>query len=330
VSYFNFYIGRLSYLDSSPTQNPKYQHFNYVTKAEGIQAEFPISVSLSIPPGGSHQLASTLRTLAPNLSTSEFNVSFPLTPDRARIRWTETGTAPNFRTLRPINYGTVPATTTYAVTSASATSKVITLTGAGVDLSSAVHGDIVYLQASDNSFTSPLNASSPLASYTVLSSTVNSITVRDINNYLVEETSIVLGADYDSVIRVFSATGVLIGDRVSFNQASSFSIDNKTGTYQVVDVTDRDLVVINPNAIPETVVSGVAAPFSIYNYLIKFAAIEANTDFSLTINGGTAIKVTQIQPYLAIFAGSTEAYSLSVTNNSATEALTLSFQAVGN
>lgn len=314
MSYFNFYFGRLCYLDTNPTQTPKYQHFNAVTKSEEIRVLHPASLSKVIPPNQSITLESGLRTLTPNLSTSEFSFLFPLNPDKLRIRFVS-GVHPNFRTPRAINYGDDPELTTYSSSALSATSKLLTFSGTNVDFSAAQYGDIVYFQQSDNFFTSPINNSTLLNQYTVLSATSTTLTVRDLNNTLVEEVNIPLGTNFDSVIRVFSAEGVQVGDKISFNSSSDFSIDNKTGTFSVVEVTDRDISIINPNGIIESVESGVANPFFIYNYMIDFLAIEGDGEFSLKINGGTEIIVSEISYGKSFFASSVAAYSIEIINS---------------
>lgn len=315
MSFLNFYFGRLAYSDASPLQNPKQKNFDFVTAKEGLEVKSPVSIIKEVLPGQTLLLDSTARTIASNLTSSQFALELLSGSDIARLRWTGVGTAPSFRTLRAINYGTSPATTTYAASRLSPTAVLITLSGAGVDLSPVVQGDEVYFQPSDGVFTSPVNPSTVGFRYTVLSATSNTLTVRDSGN-IGEETGIALGADYDSVLRCFSSAGVQVGDKIRFNAASAFNSENKSHDLEVQSLSDRDIMFYNPNLIPETVTSGVATPFSFYDRLINFMAIEANGPIKLKFNGGSEeLPLCEFSPGSAMFASTMSAISVHAVNS---------------
>lgn len=315
MAFLNFYLGRLAYSDGCPQQNPKQKNFEFLTSREGLAITSPSSSVKEILPGQTVLLESTARTIGSGLSTSQFVISHPIsTSDISRLRWTGTGPSPAFRTLRAINYGSSPATTTYEAERLTATAIKITLTGAAVDLSPALVGDELYLQASDDTFSSPLNATSLGQRYQILASTANSVTVRDSGN-IAEETGIVLGSDYETVLRIFSSSGVQVGDKIRIAAASNFNEENKNKDFEVIEVSDRDVIFYNPLSIPETVTSGVASPFSVYDRLINFLVVESTGSVSLKFNGGVEELPLQLVGETAVFASTLSAFSVAAVNN---------------
>jgi len=314
MPFLNFYVGRMAYADAAPLQNPKQKFFDFVTAKEGLSVSSPVSLVKEILPGQTVLLDSTARTIASGLNTSQFAISF-IGSDIGRLRWTGVGPTPAFRAARPINYGTVPATTTYAASRLSANSVQITLSGAGVDLSSALVGDELYFQGNDTSFTSPLNTSSINQRFLILSSTVSSVIIRD-NGSVSAETAIVLGANFDSVLRIFSTAGVQIGDKFRIADASAFNLENKSSDLEVLQVSDRDIHFYNPNLIAETVVAGVSSPFAVFDRLINFVSIEASGPIKLKFNDGTEeIQLKEFTPGSAMFVSTLNAISIHAVNS---------------
>jgi hypothetical protein len=318
MSFLNFYLGRICYIDASPVQNPMQKNFDFLLKKEGVVVNEPVSISKMIAPGQEEILNSSARVLAANMSTTEFELSKPLSgSDLVRMRFTGTGTAPAFRVLRAVNYGATPATTMVTVSRLSGTAAKLDFVGSGVDFSAALVGDEVYLESSTDTFTSPLNPNSTGRAYRVLASSALSLTVRD-DGLLSPETGIVLGAGFSSVIRVHSSTGVRVGDRIRFNQLSAFNLENKSSELTVEAVTDRDLFFFNPNFIPETVVSGVAVPFSVFDKLLSFIAIESSAAVKIKVDGTSEFRMSELCGS-CFFAGSLSAITVSVVNESTSD-----------
>lgn len=323
MALLNFYISRLCYSDANPSQSPKQRNFDFLSSTTGIAVSNPISETISILPGQTVLLQSTSRSINPNLAASEFSISLPKTgADLARLRWTGTGPQPGFRIKRSTSHSAV---TTYSSSRMSPTASQITLNSGGVNLASVAAGDIMYLQDADSSFSSPLNVSSIGRGYTVVSKTGNSVIVRD-NGMIVDETNISLGTSFDSVIRFFSADGVQIGDKLRVAQSSAFNAENKYKDFQVIDVTDRDIIFYNPQIIPETVVSGISTPFLFYSRLINFVAIEADNTIYLSFDGsGDEFPVINGTTGSALFATITNLVNISATNKNS-EPVTVSVQ----
>lgn len=323
MALLNFYISRLCYSDANPSQSPKQRNFDFLSSTTGLIVSNPISETISILPGQTVLLQSTSRTINPNLAASEFSISLPKSgTDLARLRWTGTGPQPGFRANRSINHST---STTYSAARMSPSASQITLSGGGVNLVNVGQGDIMYLQETDSSFSSPLNPASIGRGYVVLSKSGNSVIVRD-NGMIGDETGIALGASFDSVIRFFSAEGVQIGDKLRVAQSSAFNSENKLKDFQIIDVTDRDIIFYNPQIIPETTVCGVNTPFLFYSRLINFVAIEADNTIYLSFDGSNnEFPVINGNTGSALFATTTNLVNISATNKNS-EPVTVSVQ----
>jgi len=323
MALLNFYISRLCYNDANPSQSPKQRNFDFLSSKEGLSVTNPISETRSILPGQTILLQSTARSIAPNLAASEFSISLPkMGADLARLRWTGVGTAPSFRTFRSTSHS---AATKYSAQRVSPTAVEITLQNGGVNLSSVLEGDMVYFQESDSSFSSPINPSSVGRSYAVLSKNGNSVIVRD-NGMISEELNITLGADFDSVIRFFSVDGVQVGDKIRIAKNSAFNSENKSKDFQVIDVTDRDIIFYNPQVIPETKVAGTNTPFLFYSRLINFVCIESDSTIYLEFdNSGNEFPVINGNIGNALFSATSNLISIAATNKNS-EPITVSVQ----
>jgi hypothetical protein len=323
MSFLNFTLQRGAYQDATPVTNPQQKNFDFTLTKCGLTVNSPISHTKIVTAGQTLLLESTGRTM-PSLNTTEFEFSRPIaSSDLIRMRYTGTGTAPGFRTKRTIGSD---ATTTVDITSVSSTAKLITASaGTAFNFSSVLVGDVVYLQVSDDAFTTPFEGSSVGRHYPVVDVTSTALTVRD-NGNLAEQSNVLLGADFDSAFRVFSNTGVYVGDKLKFNSAAAFKSDNKAYVVEILDVTDRDLYYVNPAALPETTVSNVAAPFLIYERLLNFVALEANGPLKVLINGSETIELAEYESGSAFFAGTLHATSVHAVNETGSS-ITVSLQA---
>lgn len=323
MALLNFYISRLCYSDVNPSQSPKQRNFDFLSSTTGLSVSNPISETISVLPGQTVLLQSTSRAINSSLASSQFSVSLPKSgTDLARLRWTGTGPTPGFRAGRSINHS---AATTYSAARMSPSASQITLSNGGVNLSAVAPGDLMYLQETDSSFSSPINPSSIGRGYVVLSKTGNSVIVRD-NGMIGDETGIILGASFDSVIRFFSAEGVQVGDKLRIVESSYFNSENKCKDFQVIDVTDRDIIFYNPQIIPETVLAGVNTPFLFYSRLINFVAIEADNTIYLSFDGSNnEFPVINGNTGSALFATTTNLVNISATNKNS-EPVTVSVQ----
>ena len=114
TSRLNFSFNRIAYADGGCiTNNPTLRSYDWITQENGLPVRDTYSFDSIILPGQSTVLKSTERTLLADATTSMV-VNLPLTGNEyARYRWSGTGTAPAFRTLRNI---AVDATTNLTIT----------------------------------------------------------------------------------------------------------------------------------------------------------------------------------------------------------------------
>lgn len=326
TSRLNFSFNRIAYADGGCiTNNPTLRSYDWITQENGLPVRDTYSFDSIILPGQSTVLKSTERTLLADATTSMV-VNLPLTGNEyARYRWSGTGTAPAFRTLRNI---AVDATTNLTITLSGIGAAIIsTSSGTAANFSTCQIGDNVYLQPNDDTYTSPFNIVNtslyPGMLYTVIDKTSSTITVRNPGNMTGE--TVALGASFSSAIRVFSASGVQIADSVIFDPSCALNVQNKTGQFDVFMVTDRDLYLLNANAVSSSAVAlGVASPIRVFSDIISFMALDATGAITLRFNNNTGTDLT-LYPYTtgkAFFAGSISATSIQAINNT-TENITI-------
>jgi hypothetical protein len=278
MAFLNLNLSRTAYNDISPTTKPQMKVFDTVNVAESTLVSFPSSCSKVIQPGQVDNLGSTSRTLNYD-GTSQFVISQPYGNDLVRFRWTGTGTAPSFRTLRSIGHD---ATTTVNVGRVNTgTMRIDFVAGTLPNLSSASVGDEIYFQPTDDVFTSQFDASYG-GNWSVVDKGSDYLLFRDNGSLTVSASNVVLGADFATAIRVYSTTGVQVGDSVAFSSFANMTLDNR-GTFSLLGVTDRDLLFINPYVIAETVIPG-ADSFVAYSRLLNFLSIWTNGKLKIKFN----------------------------------------------
>ena len=280
------------------------------------------SFDTTVLPGQNVNLKSTERVLLAD-STTAIQVDLPVTNnDVARYRYTGTGTAPAFRQNRILG---IDSTTQIAITLSGNSAAVFSCpTGTPMVFANIQVGDSVYLQPTDNNFTTPFNINNtstyPGVLYTVIDRNFTSFTVRNPGN-LVPET-VTLGTTFTDAIRVFGGVGVQVADSVVFDSNCNLNIQNKTGQFDVALVTDRDLFIINPSAVPS--LTGVAlgglitnSPIRVFSDIISFIAIDADGEMTLRFNNNSLGDITMYCYALnkSFFAGSVNATSITAINN---------------
>jgi hypothetical protein len=312
MSFLNLSIAKVAYEDALPTVDPKERLFDYVTSDSGLRVTNPSGCKKTVGEGTVTQLATTSRTLGYD-ATSQFEISFPtLGSQTTRFRWTGTGLTPAFRTLRAIGGG---ADTTVDLVRVSPTAlKISYFSGTALTLNNVVVGDDLYFQKNDDLFTSPLQLGLLGQHYRVVDASATSVTIRD-NGVGSAATGVVLGADYASVMRAFSSIGVQVGDKISFASAANLKYDNKTCSFTVTDVTDRDLYFINPYAVPEIAIPG-ANSFNIYDRMLSFISITATGALKLRFNSGVeTVQMYEYQPGRSMFIGTLNVYAIYAVND---------------
>jgi hypothetical protein len=311
VSFLNLSIVRTAYTDSTPSVSPTESLFDHRFSKSGIPVDDPSGSVYTVSPGQTVSLGSTARTLT-YTATTEFGISFPVTGSQiVRMRWTGTGTAPGFRTYRAMAGA---ANTVVDLIRVSPTAlKIINNSGTALDFSTVATGDEVHFHANEETFTNPFPYGMCGQTYQVIESSANFIIIRD-NGAGSAMSELAIGATFADAMRIFSSDGVQIGDKVSFSSTCSFSYDNRAYVQTVTSVTDRELVFINPYALPETTVPG-AGTISVFMKTLGFITIQASGALELFLDGGTEpIRMCELDQGNAIFLGSIKANSMSAKN----------------
>jgi hypothetical protein len=317
----NFSLSRIAYADCGAIgNNPTLRSFDFTTQENGLLVKDASVIGSTIQPGQSITLKSNERPLTSD-ATSTFQVDIPLIGnDIVRYRYAGVGTAPAFRVSRAIGTG---ATTQLNIALSGNSAAVITCTSGTVPLFDNIQvGDNLFLQASDNSFTSPFNINNtslyPGILYTVIDKSSTSVTIRNPGNIIPE--TVALGANFADVLRVFSGSGVQLGDSVMFDSTCNLNVQNKSGQFNVCMVTDRDVYLLNTAAVVSAPVAlgGIMGdPVRVFSDIISFIVVDADGEVTLRLNNNPLgdIQLFCYLPNKAIFAGSINATSVTAINN---------------
>lgn len=276
MAYLNLSVSRTAYNDAAATCKPQLKVFDMANVAESALVSMPSSCSRLLNPNQQDTLLTTARTLAYD-ATSQFSISRPYTafPDVVRLRSTA-GTLPNFRTLRAI---ATDATTTINCSRINAgTMRLDFILGTMPNLSLVQVGDEIYFQPDDLVFNNLLDNSYLGVNFSIVDKGSDYVIFRDNGVISTATSNLALGSDFDSVLRIFSGTGAQIGDKVEF--MSGMTLDNR-GTYDVIGVTDRDILFLNPYQLDETV---VAISMVIYSRMLNFICVTANAPVKVKFN----------------------------------------------
>jgi|WetSurMetagenome_2_1015567.scaffolds.fasta_scaffold41000_2 hypothetical protein len=277
MSYLNLNISRTAYTDSSPTTKPQLKVFDMVNVAESTLITLPSSCSRLIQPGQSDLILTTARTLSYD-GTTQFVISKPYPNDYVRIRWTG-GTAPSFRTLRSAGYDATTVINMSRVNTG--TFRLDFVSGTMPNLANVFVGDEIFFQPSDNVFTTPLDPSY-CSNFIIVDKGSDYLVFRDSGVITASTSNLTLGSDFATIVRIYSNIGVQVGDMIEFSSSSVMALDNK-GTFEVLGVSDRDILIVNPYEIDETCVPGINN-ISVYSRMLNYLSILANGKLKIKFN----------------------------------------------
>ena len=301
MSKLNLNVGISSYSDGNPTNNPQLSHFKWQRNASGLLVSEPRSFETQVGPGQTSSLYSGSYALSSN-NTTEFDLLLKAgTASTYQIVY-KTGPAPQFRTKRSL---ASDATTEISITKNANLAIVTSTGGTSPDfiVSGVQVGDKVKLGSEFNS--------SNQGTFSILSVTASSLTF--VNENAVPETSIVLGSGFEDELRIFSAAGVQIGDKIEISGGFSPA---SFGTYEITGVQDNIVELYSTTALPvESDISNVQ--ISIYTSAKRLIYVEATKKCTLNINGSQQVDINPIPDLgygMALITA--DIYSLSVTNDS--------------
>lgn len=314
MSFLNFTISRTAYMDDTASTDPLNRAFDVHTAKIGLYAQFPTVCTKVIEPGQIVLLESTSRALGYD-GTSQFSFSHPeLGSDVVRMRWTGTGTAPVFRTLRAIA-GSTDTVVEFSRASNTA-AKLTNVSGTAWNTAVVQIGDEVFFQKSvDGEFTSPFSEAIQGQKFVIVDKGTGYLVLRD-NGIISAESDIALGADYSTALRVFGSTGVKIGDKIRFSPSANLRPDNKSYVLEVMQVSDRDLYFINPYGIDEVAIPGDQS-FVVFERMLNFLSIDASNAIEIRLDSPSAssIPLYEFESGKAVFMATVSATSVYAVNN---------------
>lgn len=288
------------YEDASQTNNPAKNNVRWTNSIDNVEVSEPESRSLKVAGKQTETLFSGVVDTDVD-GTTTFNLNIKPSVSGTYVLKHNAGTAPAFRTKRALG---TDATSQVTVTKSGALLTFTASGGTAFVTTGMVYGDSVRLGNIFSIYNRGV--------YKLLSFTSNSFTVENIAG-VVE--SVTLGATFDDEIRVFSAEGVQIGDKVKLPaNFSGYSQD----VYEITDVDPEYLEIHTNRAIPEE--TNIQAQVVVYSTSKTFFYIECDKPCTLFIDG---INQGQIKPFFfgtkqksGVFMRTGSMYSAEIRNDS--------------
>lgn len=226
-------------------------------------------------------------------------------PTTWRIEWTGIGANPQFRLAR--NMG-LTATTSVTITRLSG--KIVRIS-APTDFigSNAFVGDQLLIEANTDTYTSPFATSNQGIMVKVVGVATTSVDVED-NGMFIEESGIVLGADFAKVLKVFNGVGVQRND-VLVNTDSSFNPGNR-GEFKVTNFSSDWLEIEVDTMVPETVTGILSSSFYTAAEVIRFLALTATGESQIFIDNAEV--KTSVLGDRSFLAGTFKCTEIRITN----------------
>ena len=303
MSKLNLLLSINAYQDENPTNHPSKSNWKWVSDLQGIDIEEPYSSTVKLAPGQSLQLFSGETAISDD-NTTTYDLNLKSGSTNLYILKHNSGTAPVFRTERSTG---ADATTEVTVTKNGPLLTFSSTGGTALNLISggAVVGDEVRIQNIFNA----LNQ----GKFKILALTATSFTVENASGQ--PEGPITLGAGFAADFRIYSQTGVQIGEKVKID--SGFS-SVTFGTYEISDVGPDFIQIYSLKTLPEE--TDISEELNIYNNSKKFLYLESNKTLSVTVDGSDNGKIepfsldTKLKP--GIYLKNSSMYSAQITNES--------------
>jgi len=312
MSYLNLQSQFIIYSDAN-VENPKVRLSDISDSFTGITLSDVKSQEIVIDANSTYSVVNTQRTLGVGINTTEFQVFRPIsTEDNVRMKWTGNGGNPAFKTARVLS---VDATTTVSLTRVGPrTMRLQYVSGTALNTSQVLSGDKIFFEASDDTVTSPFSLANQNKTYTVQAKSATYIDFAD-EGMSVEEPSVVLGADFADVLKVFAAdtpTTARVGDTLKV-VSSNFSADNQ-GSFPITKITDSYVEFVNPYGVSETATNTTNGIY-IFDKLIGFVYIVSTGDVEIMTDGQTSgTKLQKLDANISLFFGSISASRIDIKN----------------
>jgi hypothetical protein len=319
MPFSNINYSVLFYEDTQDVKNPLVRLPDITRSIVGVQITQDKSDRIILAPGETRDILLTTRAVTWD-STTELTIDrYISTGDNVRIKWTGTGTNPNFRTNRNIGGS---ATTTVSLTRL--TPYVVRLTqtaGTTFSLGSVAIGDVLKFEANTDVFASPFNVNNLGKTFLVQGKGANYIDFVD-NGTASLESGILLGVDFTFALRVFSPGSVKFNDTITISGSMNPS---NIGKFNVVDVSPDYIEISNPFAYPEIFLKG-SNSLTVYEYLTGLLHLRATGPIQLKYDDETSWTNYDRFGGGAFVLASVSAYRIQAKNNDANQDLEVSIQ----
>lgn len=299
---FNIFVHLNAYKDSAPSNNPALNNFKWSREITGVEANKAQSVEICLAPNESRTIFNSERVLS-NDNTTEFGLSLKSGTTNTYVLKYEAGTFPDFRTSR---YIAIDATTEVTVSVSNGYTTIQSTGGTLFNLSSVLIGDEISLGPAFNA--------SNQGRFKVLSKTADAVVIE--NSSAVNEGPIVLGSDFDEDVRIYSAAGVQVEDKVRLSSGFSTLVQD---TYEITGVQDNLIEFYSSKTLPPE--SPIVGPtLDIYASAKKLVYLETDKKISLEVNG---VVESSLEPFIdgnastpGVFLKRSTMWSLVITNTS--------------
>ena len=303
MSSFNLLVHLDMFDDDVNTNSPSRSNVRWNRDMQGIDISDPKSTQITLAAGGTVTLFSGTESTSED-GTTTYDIALKSGSSNTYIISHNSGTAPAFKTARTSG---ADATTEVTVTK---NAKLLTFTSTGgtaFDLVSngVIVGDKVRIGDGFNTVNR--------GEFTVLAVTATSFTIE--NETGTAESAVTLGADFATNVNIYSAAGIMVGDKIDITAGFS---PVTYGTYDITDVSHDYIEFYSTESLPTE--TGIASSsFLIYRDAKQFLYIESNKKIGITINGASTAQ--QLEPFTVgtvqkpgIFMTSSSVKSVTVEN----------------
>ena len=259
MSLLNVNLAVTLYLDGPKSSNPKIKVHDSVINLMGLPTDKAVTYNISLSPGESKVITSTLRTISYTNLTS-----FVVTKNQATTRITG-------------SFGQRIArldgdSTTEWTISTNQDLSTITYTGTGTP---PTFGS---MQAGDS-----ITIDSPFSSL----NRGDFLVVKVGSNFIQYINPIGAGETQVGQVDIYSNGPVQKGDTLDV-QSSQFAFPNR-GQYVITRITDSFIEISNPSGIPETVTGVTSGTLNIYSNCFKWMYLLTDQLIAVKLNGSTLV-----------------------------------------
>lgn len=311
----------LSYSDLQVNSNPRLRGVDWGRDFVGIPVEKDQQQKYSIDASSEIVIFNGSRTLGSDNTTELALTSLAvLDPNRYRLAWTGTGTAPAFRTDRSLTLS--GGTLTLAL---QPNNSLVATHSGGAVFGAVINSDIVFIPGVSTGDAAHFNALNE-GEWIVIAASATSLTLARDPDSVFSGASETTAVTANAQVQAFSPLGVQIDDTLDIS--SGFSPSTRK-SFVVVAVTASRLEFMSVLPLAAQTVAPGAMAVAVYSAAKRYCYIESDQNVALKFNGATddGNRLEPIQAGDPQLVGVAEkwgtAFSLSIKNRSTSRAAVL-------